>query len=152
MRVTINRSEKQSKEKTGLFSSRIKTSYIVQAVVEFSETEIAIVRKSNLGNTVLYHEHFDTLEEFYKSRDIPYKDEVVNFYLTIDKLIAEPFQRGFDTPLQANQFENKLKSDILPTLKSFIQENIEARDSAEAKSETLSFEWRRKRRGRPASI
>ena len=139
MRVTINRSEQQSKEKTGFFSSKIKTSYIVQAVVEFSETELAIVRTCKLGNTVLYHEHFDKLEAYYKEHDFPYKEEVVNFYLTIDKLIAEPFQRGFDTPLQANQFENKLKSDILPAVKSLIQENIEARDSAESKSETFEL-------------
>jgi hypothetical protein len=111
----------------------------VQAVVEFSETEVAVIRNFNLGDTVLYHEHFDKLEAYYKAHDLPYKDEVVNFYLTIDKLIAEPFQRGFDTPLKASQFENELKSEILPSLKSFIQENIEARDRAESKSETFEL-------------
>ncbi len=135
MRVTINRREQQNKEKTGLFSSKTTTAYIVQAVVEFSETEIAIIRKTNLGNSVLYHEHFDNLENYYKSHDMPYKDEAVNFYLTVDKLIKEPFQRGFPTPIEANEFERKLKTDILPALKACIQESA----SAEPKSETFEL-------------
>ncbi len=137
MRVTINRREQENKEKTGFFSSKTTTAYIVQAIVEFSETEKATIRKYNLGSTVLFHERFDNLIEQYKANNLPYKEEAVSFSLTIDKLIKEPFQRGFATPMLANEFENKVKGEILPALKQLIEGNTTT--SAEPKSETFEL-------------
>ena len=124
MRVTINRDETQKKEKTGIFSSRVVTSYRVVLTVDFSETELAIIRQHNLGTKLIYERHMPKLEEFYIKSNLPYNDSAIYYRISIDRLIKEkPIPIAFDTPIEANNFERELKDDLLPALKGYIEGN-----------------------------
>ena len=59
-----------------MFSSKTVKSYVVQAHVELSETEIAVIRKHNLGDTAVYE--YDT-----EILGAPY-----HYRCTIDELLS----------------------------------------------------------------
>lgn len=112
MRVTIKREEEQVKHKTGFFSSTTKTNFKVLTTVDFSEVEIATIRQNGLGDTAIFQQEMDIFGPHL-------------YRYTIDKLIKDKtWIRGFSTPLEANNFEHELKSEILPTLKSYIEGNM----------------------------
>jgi hypothetical protein len=124
MHITLNRSDREEKVKTGIFSSKMVTYYFVSAKIEFSEVELAVIKKRHLGDAIIY-----TRDTIPGGTQFPY-----NF--TIDQIVKNhSINDTFFTPIEANNFEKLLKSELLPTLKDYIDGNA---DSA-SKSETFEL-------------
>ena len=126
MKATVSRTEHQNKVKTGMFSSTMVPSYTVSAAVQFSEEELAIIRKQKIGSVVVH-----TCEQG------TFKDgSPITFDYTIDFIVKNgSFGDSFKRMIDAGTFERKLKEDILPTLKGFIAGNENTGNT----SETLEF-------------
>ncbi len=126
MKATVNRTEHQNKVKTGLFSSKTVPSYSVSATIDFSEEELAIIRKQKIGDIVVHSYKQMTMKD----------GSPLMFDYTIDFIVKnKTISDKFDTVIEASTFERKLKEDILPTLKGFIDGNADSGN----KSETLEF-------------
>jgi len=120
MRITMKRFDTENKVKTGMFSSKMVKSYVVQAHVELSETERAIIRQQNLGDTAIYE--YDT-----EIGGSPY-----HYRFTINNLIEKSyFGNSFPTPAEANNYEQEIRTSILPNLKNYIESNAESAPTSE---------------------
>jgi hypothetical protein len=112
MRLTIEHTEK----KKGFLKKT--TEYRVSAIIEWTEEERAIVKERQLGKFVVWHEETD--------------DEVIgNFDVNIDVLLPDKKKsstnesgRGFDNPIQAQEWEAKVTQGI-KDMKEFIYSNAE---------------------------
>ena len=118
MKVTIGRAVQTS----GLFKKT--TRYTVNPVIEFDNVEQAIIKQRGLGKTVVFttpslldpnEPHHCTISDFVKKTDTSL--------------------RQFPTIVDADNFEHKLRTDILPTLKEFIMSH----HSTERKSESFEL-------------
>ena len=112
MKATIT--FKQNDTQTGgLFNKTTERSYHVTAKIQLSEEEQAIVREAHIGDA-LVHE-----------RDASGKNATTPFIVRydIDKCVSEGLHDVFNTPVKAREFAEKLKGDILPGLKSYIEGN-----------------------------
>jgi hypothetical protein len=124
MRITMKRFETENKVKTGMFSSSMVKSYVVQAHVELSETELAVIRTQRLGDAVIFER-----TSMIGPSEYTYKFKISD--LIEKKMIGN----SFHTPIEANNYEQELKTSILPNLKSYIEGNI----APEEKSETFDL-------------
>ena len=126
MKVTIVRTEIPKKVKTGFLRSEMVPTYQINANIDFSPEELAIIKKQRLGPTIVYTNMTPGYEN----------DRAMDFNFTIDFIVKnKAIHDRFDTVIEANNFENKLKEDLLPTLKGYIAGN----ESTGNKSETLEF-------------
>jgi hypothetical protein len=103
MRVQIDREEKT----TGLLKKT--TQYTVKLTVQFSETELAIIKQRKLDDLIVYK--YPYVAPF----SGPGEMEVMV------KMLRTPSYRSFPTIIDAEAFEQKLRDEILPTLKEYIE-------------------------------
>lgn len=109
MKATITYST--GEHKPSMFAKPV-TKYHVTAKVTLTEEEQAIVAGAKLGD-VAVHEY-----------DVPLdKMDPLHVRITIDDCLAGKLHDAFDTPIKARQFADKLTTDILPSLKNYIEGN-----------------------------
>lgn len=97
----------------GIFNKTVVSSFHVTAKVELSEEESAIVRDAKIGDAVIYE------------RDASGKNATTPFIIKydIDKCVSEGIHDAFNSPIKAREFAAKLRDDLLPTLKNYIEGN-----------------------------
>lgn len=107
MQITINHEEST----TGILNK--KTFYNVVLNINFSHEELAIIDKHKLHNSLLYTVPSPMGED--------YSQEV-----RIGLLVKRgKVSRAFKTPLEAKDWEEELKTNILPQLKNYIMQNTQ---------------------------
>jgi hypothetical protein len=101
MRITLETEERQF----GLMFKKPK--WWVNCTIFFSDEELAIIRERALGDAVVY------TQVHHNMQDDP-----------IDRTLAEVVKHGiscsYNTPIEAKQFEQHLKEQLLPTLKEYL--------------------------------
>lgn len=129
MKITIKHEEKSQ----GLVFK--KKLHGVALTVIFSEEEKAIIRERELTRVILLERGApaDVDAEKHANRGLARKlataaiagIDANNFDITFGKLLADTDRYWFDTPIEAKDYEAMLKSDTLPTAKSYIEGNAE---------------------------
>ena len=109
MKATISYS--QGEHKPSMFAKPV-TKYHVTATVDLTEEEQAIVTQAKLGDIAVYE------------YDVPLeKMDPLHVRVTISDCTIGKLRDVFDTPIKAREFAHKLSSDILPSLKNYIEGN-----------------------------
>lgn len=122
MKVTIETKETTVKPK-GLFAKPLNL-FEVLTTVNFTEVELAIVNKRGLGETIVYAGPPYTP---------PGSDMVFQSKMTIQNFVDGPQASRFDTIIKAKNFEQMMKTEILPLVKNQIEtsETIEGTSTFE---------------------
>lgn len=127
MKVTIRHVEKS---KGLIFQKKL---HGVELSVVFSEEEKAIIEKRSIGGDILLERGVpaDVDAEKHANRGltkivatavIAGKD-ANHFHLTFNKLLRGTDTYFFDTPIEAKEYEELLKTDTLPNAKAYIVGN-----------------------------
>jgi hypothetical protein len=138
MKVSLSHEEK----KTGMI--RKTTHHGVTVHVQFSPAEEAIVRERKLERTVILERDYpsDVDPEKFESKGLARRMataavsgmDALHFHLTIGKLLKGPDTYFMATPLQAKEYEARLREQ-LPMLKEYIVEN----EGVEQKSDSFEL-------------
>ena len=135
MKVTLSHSEKT----TGLI--RKTTHFGVTLEVQFDPSELAVIRERKLERTIVVERDYpsDVDAEKHESRGLARKlataavagIDANHFDLTISKLMKGPDTYYLATPLEAKDYEQRLR-DQLPVLKDYIvgNEGIEQKEDS----------------------
>jgi hypothetical protein len=133
MRVTIeNISEERDRQRAksvfNLFSSAGKvTDYVVRVSIELSEKERAILAHHHLWEVSLMMDEFRVPRDWLEANPILHSQVGQSREITIANLIngydGQPFTRRFSTPVDAKNFEVKLRNDAFPKLKRYIEDS-----------------------------
>ena len=124
MKITIDHATKEWKE-GGLFSKKTRTSYNVHCHITFTEQEKETIKKFDLADAVVFEQMID----------IGAGDGPQPYYTRISHLLKEKWERGFSTPSLAREWEDELKTKVLPNLKGY----LDANQAPVAKSQTFEL-------------
>jgi hypothetical protein len=136
MKATIENgpTTRKTVEQGWVFSRTVETpSFAVALTLDFSQEELAIINQYNLTHSIIYTEkasgdsNFRALAAKYPgSADVllsPLKYRLSHF-------MERPWKAHFDTPIQANEYEELLRKTILPAIKALVAvKNAEPRSS-----------------------
>jgi hypothetical protein len=138
MRVMIERRT----DRKGVSSSGRSTNQIYQDVIlkmSFSQEALAIIKKYGLWSLPLYDVKLDfSQERGYRELDERGRaqlDEPVILTLK-DFMETQPFVQAFDSPIEADLYEQRLKGEILPKIKQALES---ASASGQRKSESFEL-------------
>jgi hypothetical protein len=133
MRVTVeNTSEERDRQRAksvfNLFSPAGKvTDYVVRVSIELSEKERAILAHHHLWEVSLMTDEFRVPPDWLEANPILHSQVGQPKEISIANLIngydGGPFCRRFSTPVDAKNFEMKLRNDALPKLKRYIEDS-----------------------------
>ncbi|MDJ0613249.1 MAG: hypothetical protein QNJ29_06190 [Rhizobiaceae bacterium] len=129
MKIDISHKEK----KQGLVFK--KTLHGVELAVGFNDEEQAIIRERDLELTILMERGIpaDVDADKVANRGLVKKVAIaatsgvdaLGYHLTFRKLMRGPDTYFFETPIEAKNYADELKSDILPLAKAYLEGNKE---------------------------
>ncbi len=129
VRITNERRERDEMQRgmAKVFKKPAKiTFYEVTLHLDLSEEERAILTEYDLWDTVVYTDTLTFMPDQLRAKpglagaegDVPYEIQ--------DFASDEGFHKAFSTPLEATNFANKLRDEILPNLKKYIDQSRES--------------------------
>jgi len=101
------------------------TSYDVHLTIQFTQEELALIKKHDLWQLPLIKSDIDfadALGGVYSEATATVKGILADceWFSLKDVMEKQPFVQWFGTPGEANQYEQNLRNKILPTLKNAI--------------------------------
>lgn len=110
MNITIKRYPEKAPGK-GMFAKPVQL-FVVSCNIAFSEEETAIIAAADISGIAVRSETYHD----------PKLDAPLVFNTTFKGLLdgSQSLSKRFPTPVEANNYEHELRTDILPGLKSYI--------------------------------